>query len=739
MQFGQMLKRYRIYRKLSLGVLITLALTIALLSLCLYVFFSDVLMCELGDMAQSNMLQVAYTLEDLQSRISALTLQLSSNADVITAMFRKGNDPVKVYYATTQMSFNRSIQPYVSWIAICNSITNRVYGTEIFSTEESGQLLELLKELYRTRKNIGYFSFIYKKAFLSESMVQSVCYYRISDLSVSENEMGAIVVAVNPQYLLDMICKAKTSLTGTVALVAEDGTVLAHSDSEKIFSNASSDALVQRVMEEIPDSGSLLLEVDGIAYMASYASIPGTHWRVSNFQVQSELQAMLRGVLTSVLLIALGLALVGITVSIFTTKRAYSPIARELTAGGGATADRMLDEAEYLRQHFYRWHELVSSQQLTAPVVREALLMNLITDKWGCTIDAHMWSSAGIRLDAPYFCVLIFSLDKPSGSASQMRSMLEQRLPMLFPSFDTVMLNETDLAVLARPERNAIPEELPLFMGELRSTGGPSLSCSVGTIVSQVDEIYDSYTTASGRLVYRFYVGYGALLQDDEAARGHNAYLPFPVQLEAQLRAAMTDGDVDAAGQRLAACFEHLRALTPDMAILFAHQLVIGMLRKVPAAQDNRDVQASCMRVMEQLNQCRLEEELISLVSGICLKLTGLQHEKRKAALNPLVEQMLAYINERYQDCSISLDSIADELNRSAPYLGRLFREETGQSFGEALNSRRMESGAQLLRETGLSVADICAAVGVSNVNYFYVQFKKKYGCTPQTWRNTGR
>lgn len=50
-----------------------------------------------------------------------------------------------------------------------------------------------------------------------------------------------------------------------------------------------------------------------------------------------------------------------------------------------------------------------------------------------------------------------------------------------------------------------------------------------------------------------------------------------------------------------------------------------------------------------------------------------------------------------------------------------------------------MENAAALLKETQLPVKEISLKVGVSNVNYFYSLFKKKYSMTPVQYRRSVR
>ena len=63
----------------------------------------------------------------------------------------------------------------------------------------------------------------------------------------------------------------------------------------------------------------------------------------------------------------------------------------------------------------------------------------------------------------------------------------------------------------------------------------------------------------------------------------------------------------------------------------------------------------------------------------------------------------------------------------------------TGRTFKELLLEKRLSKGAELLRDTGLPVEDIIAAVGYENTSYFYRKFRERYGVSPRDYRRSHR
>ena len=78
---------------------------------------------------------------------------------------------------------------------------------------------------------------------------------------------------------------------------------------------------------------------------------------------------------------------------------------------------------------------------------------------------------------------------------------------------------------------------------------------------------------------------------------------------------------------------------------------------------------------------------------------------------------------------------MADHVDMSAAYLGRIFKQLTGTSFTDYLMKYRLDAACDLLLHSGKTVNEISDAVGFTNSSYFYIVFKKNLGCTPSQYR----
>lgn len=101
---------------------------------------------------------------------------------------------------------------------------------------------------------------------------------------------------------------------------------------------------------------------------------------------------------------------------------------------------------------------------------------------------------------------------------------------------------------------------------------------------------------------------------------------------------------------------------------------------------------------------------------------------------NELTYEALKLMQKDFQG-EISLESLAETLNVSTPYLSKLFKEDTGITFKEYLTELRMESSKRLLEDQNLTVKEIAYKVGFNDTNYFIRAFKKYEGVTPKDYQ----
>ncbi len=96
------------------------------------------------------------------------------------------------------------------------------------------------------------------------------------------------------------------------------------------------------------------------------------------------------------------------------------------------------------------------------------------------------------------------------------------------------------------------------------------------------------------------------------------------------------------------------------------------------------------------------------------------------------VASAMQYIEKHYGE-NIKVDDVAAASNISPTYLYRLFRDYVGASPVNYINSIRLRAAYRLL-ESGMSVTETAATVGIPNTSYFIKLFKTATGQTPKNY-----
>ena len=104
-----------------------------------------------------------------------------------------------------------------------------------------------------------------------------------------------------------------------------------------------------------------------------------------------------------------------------------------------------------------------------------------------------------------------------------------------------------------------------------------------------------------------------------------------------------------------------------------------------------------------------------------------------------ILKKALTDIEENYSQESLSLNSVAGEVNVSANYFSAIFSRAMQVTFVEYVTGKRMDKAKRLLRQTQMHTGEIAMEVGYKDPHYFSFVFKKTQGCTPREYRAGGK
>ncbi len=137
-----------------------------------------------------------------------------------------------------------------------------------------------------------------------------------------------------------------------------------------------------------------------------------------------------------------------------------------------------------------------------------------------------------------------------------------------------------------------------------------------------------------------------------------------------------------------------------------------------------------------RIEQMQHISEMIPLFDEYIQDYASILKLDQQDEINKVVEKVKECIQTSLSE-DISLESIAEQVGFSAPYLSKLFKKVEGINFKEYLVTVRMETARRLL-DTRMTIAEVSEAVGYPNADYFSTIFKKHYGLTASEYRKKG-
>jgi len=112
-------------------------------------------------------------------------------------------------------------------------------------------------------------------------------------------------------------------------------------------------------------------------------------------------------------------------------------------------------------------------------------------------------------------------------------------------------------------------------------------------------------------------------------------------------------------------------------------------------------------------------------------KVAPVQHDMTKDAVDLSIEYM-----QNHLDKTLTLESIASEINLSVSHYSSVFRKKTGYSPVVYFNHLKIQHACRYLQFTTLRINEIATKLGIEDPYYFSRMFTKLMGMSPVEYRS---
>ncbi|WP_054742325.1 response regulator transcription factor [Cellulosilyticum ruminicola] len=137
--------------------------------------------------------------------------------------------------------------------------------------------------------------------------------------------------------------------------------------------------------------------------------------------------------------------------------------------------------------------------------------------------------------------------------------------------------------------------------------------------------------------------------------------------------------------------------------------------------------------IIETIYKCADIDEVLKYIDE---ELVLVCNQIAREAPENTMEKILYYIKNNYNK-ELRLEFLAELFNYNSAYLGKSFKNYTGESFNVYVDKLRIDKAKELLLNKDMRVYQISKEVGYKHIDYFHSKFKKYVGLSPLEYRKS--
>lgn len=277
------------------------------------------------------------------------------------------------------------------------------------------------------------------------------------------------------------------------------------------------------------------------------------------------------------------------------------------------------------------------------------------------------------------------------------------------------------------PDEGNLLEKLSLLQQQLQCLANISVTIFVSqpTIVAQIPTVYESLCNA---LPYKQLFGSKSIITADMLDHREIFDSTIPGDSLKNLAKEVLKLNIDEALLQLEKILELISQGSYK-------SFQIGLMQVITTLDGTLNTLQCNYLIEKNLYTGTLIYSLSNLesVEDICTNIADILYQVKESILHTrsghqqeLIEKIKNMVQENYASRDFSINIVADQVNLSAAYLGRLFKKVTGVTFVEYVLETRMDVARHLLKDTNLAIEKIVTQVGFSDTPISTKSLKKK-------------
>ncbi|GIN71597.1 hypothetical protein J14TS2_20720 [Bacillus sp. J14TS2] len=736
------------YRSIFLGFIILSSILIAVACILLFSLFYNSSEKELGNMSTSMLHQTSYVADIVNEQVFGIGNYLINDRVVSNMMFNKKVDRFKEYEVVKFMKNIQINYPYIYSIGIFNEYTDRYINTKGFTREDEGALIDELIN----QKDRMYISFFPRKVkdIGTDKDINLLTFVLSPGYSSYLPNNGLIIINFDEQYLHNLVDHLKSESSHSLLIIDTEGKIISQTGGKDFLKNIANRPYIEEVLKSNQPSGNFTTVIKDQQSMIAFVKSESLNWYLIGVNHYSDSLFRMKDLKKNVLVVAFCLFLVCIVISILLTNFMYSPMnklmKKIMSISKSENKPTNINEFQVLDKEFSQLSNKLKFLEPAIAVVEKSYLLHYIN---GSKVDIE--SRFNQPLSSAYFIVVLLKMDcfkeYKGMHSSQIHSLIQfsicniaMELVGKQERIETIIIEEDEVGILGLLNSEYYSPDFLLSLEELQENVqrhfGIGLTVGVGTIVNNSEKIRDSYLTAKTAVNERFTNGGGKIYSysEDAIIKDITNYR-IPNDLDKRIINAINIGNEQEVIDEIRSLIPTLTGVNYHQAVFTLKKLLFTLYKYYENLEYTKQASDLLTDLVFQLPSFEKLADLVGEMETICLAICGELSENSKGKNSEMIERIKEYTQKEYIDPNLSIEILADQVQITPGYLGKMFKTHCNMSFNDYLKDIRLEKARDLLLETNDAANIISNKVGILNTTYFYTLFKKKYGLSPAKYR----
>jgi len=716
---------------------------ILLLSVLLYTDFRKSTASIIYSFVRDSLKQVSYSANYMNDSLKALALQINLDKNIQQLIYYYPEDVAQTETSLTHLANYKYTTPFVYSIYIYDG------ERDLYFTSNSGHKVSTREnftdpgmiEIMDNYKNYEILKPIPRSIRESTSNNQEIyvnvyTYIFYDDMYVKDKPLKAVIINVKQEWLDGIIAQMRTDKIHDNFIIDSNGIQLTTNRHYKAMTDLSKEKYVARILAANNSSGFFVEKVNGVKSLVTYVSSDVLNWKFVCITPYQYISSRLAKTTATTILLVSVVFVAGLVGALVLSKKLYRPV------------DHMAVKMKQLERAY----------RSNLHAIKQEFLNNLLEVKRFLTLSQieSQLKELEIKLQSgnPLFLVLL-KIDHWKEFCNKYnhhdRSLLKygimniaSELMSEFFICEAADNGEDNIVLICNVNSDSAkmePEQLNKMIHNIFESVNKHLQVSLTAVVTpfvgsitDISSLYDMAVEASN---YRILYGHKSIIYAEAVQVQDDSSYAYPLNKERQLVDALMlekEAEVKRLYQEIVEYVKNYSYSIINMTFLRL-SLAIGMTVNNFRQNGEYDIDFNINNLSSFINAAETIEEINSIFFNLFDMIFASKNDKKSKKYDELLNNIMNTLYTKYSDPNLSLNTLAEQVNLSPVYLGRLFKRLTGKSVSDQLNEIRIEKAKEFLTNTNLTISEIVENIGFTNNSYFYTVFKKYQGMSPNDYR----